>query len=90
MDEAAVCPKCEALSRSRHEQTAGWCPRCKRWQFLYQASFWTFHSAVFRHLACVACGESAWCRDMRELPEGGACAYNAHVHAVGDACDARR
>ena len=31
--------------------------------------FVQFSDAVFRHLACLACGQAAWCRDMLEGAE---------------------
>ena len=54
-------PKCSRLRRELPEETARGCRACGRWQLLYQAPFNEFHGAVFKHLACVACGQGAWC-----------------------------
>jgi hypothetical protein len=87
MTSARECPKCLRLRRTKPEKTPGWCSRCGRWQSLYQAPFLTFHEAVFKHLACVACGQGAWCRDfppLVDLEQGDRCSYRAHVHAPGE------
>ena len=81
---AKDCPKCQRLRRGLPEKTARACSACLRWQYLYQATFVTFGGAVFKHLACVACAQGAWCRDMLEGDENaGECAYRTHVHAPG-------
>jgi hypothetical protein len=39
---------------------------------------------VDKHLACVACGQGAWCRDMVEGgADAAACARGTHMHAPG-------
>jgi len=78
------CPKCQRLRRGLPEKTARGCTKCGRWQYLYQAPFVIFHEAVFKHLACVACGQGAWCRDMVEGgEEADACSRATHMHAPG-------
>jgi hypothetical protein len=44
------------------------------------------YEALVKHLACVACGQGAWCRDMREgaTVRTPSCAYRTHVHAPGE------
>jgi len=71
------------MRRSLLEETVRYCSKCLRWQYLYQAIFIEFPRAVFRHLACVACGQAAWCRDMREGEDPRLCAHKAHTHAPG-------
>ena len=91
MSAPRECPKCLRLRRGLPEKHARCCPRCLRWQYLYQATFAEFPGAVFKHLACLACGQAAWCRDMLEGVEGqdaGACAYRTHVHGPGE-CSSR-
>jgi hypothetical protein len=59
---------------------------CRRFQFIYQATFVEFSDAVHKHLACVVCGQGAWCRDLVVRPDGVRCAYRAHRHPL-EACD---
>jgi hypothetical protein len=80
------CPKCLRILIRRPERTVGFCRLCRRWQYLYQTGFMKMAGANPRHLSCVACVGSAWCRDVERRPEGDACAEAAHVHPVG-ACD---
>jgi hypothetical protein len=84
MNAAAKCPKCLKLVRVLPEKTARGCSKCGRWQYLYQAPFAGFFEATFKHLASVACGQGAWCRDMVEGPGADACARLTHVHPVGE------
>jgi hypothetical protein len=90
VDAATKCPKCLRLLRERHDQTVGWCPRCERWQFIYQSDWRSYGEAQFQHLGCVACGDGAWCRDLVERPDAGGCAYGAHVHGIDEACAVAR
>ncbi len=91
-------PKCSRLRREFPEETARGCRACGRWQLLYQAPFNEFHGAVFKHLACVACGQGAWCRDFveggpeargRGVPRGGAVARR-HRRPPAESQRARR
>jgi hypothetical protein len=84
MSEPERCLKCLRLQRTKHKQTAKGCRLCGRWQSLHQAAFITFGGVVYQHLACVACGQGAWCRDFVGGPDATACAYFTHVHAVGE------
>lgn len=87
VDSAPKCPKCVRLQRTGHDQTVGRCPRCGRWQYLYQAAFHGFGDAIYQHLGCVACGDGAWCRDFVERPDAGGCAYRTHVHGLDERCE---
>jgi hypothetical protein len=82
------CPKCLRLRRALPENTARCCGQCLRWQNLYQCRFAILTHAVYMHIACVACGRGAWCRDMLEGDEhADACSYRVHVHAPGECPD---
>jgi hypothetical protein len=83
------CPKCLRLQKTRPEQTVGWCPRCQRFQFLYQAAWRGFGEAVHEHLGCVGCADGA-CRDLVERPDAGGCAHYTHVHGLDEPCELRR
>jgi hypothetical protein len=87
---AKKCPKCLRLVRTRHDQTVGWCPHCRRFQYMYQAAWRTFGESVHEHLGCIGCGEGAWCRDLVERPDSGGCAYGTHVHGLDETCELRR
>jgi len=81
---AKRCPKCLRMIRVLPEETARGCSLCGRWQFLFQSPFVTFAGAVHQHLACVCCGEGAWCRDMVDgIGDAAACARDTHMHPPG-------
>lgn len=77
------CPRCVWL-RANTKRFVAWCPVCLRWQGVSGARFIIVPHAVYRHLGCVECGLTVWCRDLLLHPMARACVYHSHAHEPGE------